>query len=176
MGRFSPRVRRRGVDRYRISLPEPEREVLAALVPQMRELLVSDDPSLTRLFPTAYADDPERDAGYHALVRDELIEKRFAALDVVEETLEAAGRGVDVDGETLSSWMRSLNDLRLVLGTRLDVGEHDDPADISPDHPEAAAWSLYHYLGMLVSFIVDALAEDLGPGDDTGAPGDPEAF
>lgn len=172
MGRFTPRIRRRGIDRYRISLPEAERDVLATLIPQMRELLVSDDPALTRLFPTAYPDDPERDAGFHALVRDELIEHRFASLDVVEETLAAAADGTDVDGETLASWMRSLNDLRLVLGTRLDVGEDDDPADLGHDQPEAPAWSLYHYLGMLVSFIVDALAEDLGPGDDTGAPDD----
>lgn len=172
MGRFTPRVRRLGANRYRISLPDDERAVLSALLPQMRELLLSDDPSLTRLFPTAYPDDPERDAGYHALVRDELIEHRFASLDVVEETLDAAGRSADVDAETLAAWMRSLNDLRLVLGTRLDVGEDDDGTDLSPTDPDAAAWSLYHYLGMLVSFIVDALATDLGPGDDTGAPDD----
>lgn len=172
MGRFTPRVRRRGPDRYRISLPDSEREVLASLLPQLRELLVTDDASLTRLFPTAYANDPERDAGYQALVRDELIENRFASLDAVEASLDAAGRGVDVNGDTMASWMRSLNDLRLVLGTRLDVSEDDDPSDFDPDDPEAAAWSLYHYLGMLVSFIVDALADDLGPGDDEGAPDD----
>lgn len=173
MGLFPPRrVKRIGDDRYRIKLPEPERDLVATMVPQLRALLVTDDVSLTRLFPTAYADDPERDAGYHALVRDELLEKRFSSLDVVEETLATADTGADVNGDQLASWMRSLNDLRLVLGTRLDVGEDDDPDELDPSDPEGAAWSIYHYLGMLVSVIVDALAEELPEGDDEGAPDD----
>lgn len=164
MGLFTRRVKRLGVDRYRISLPEHEAELLRSLLPQLRGLLTTglgdNDPSLTRLFPTAYANDPERDAGYQALVRDELLEKRFASLDVIEGLLAEADGG-EVSGEELSAWMRAINDLRLVLGTRLDVGEDDDPSDIAPDDPDAQAWAIYHYLAMLVSVIVDALAEDL---------------
>jgi hypothetical protein len=161
VGLFSRRVKRLGPDRYRIQLPEQEREVLRSLVPQLRELLTTDDPSLTRLFPTAYPDDPERDAGYQALVRDELLEKRFASLDVLEQTVGAGKEGRELSGDELSSWMRALNDLRLVLGTRLDVTEDDDLSDIDPDDPDAPAWAVYHYLAMLLTFIVDALAEDL---------------
>lgn len=158
MGLFSARrVKRIAPGRYRIALPEPERELLRTLVPQLRELLTTDDPSLTRLFPTAYADDPERDAGYHALVRDELLERRFHSLDVLEQTVE----GGEVDEETLSAWMRALNDLRLVLGTRLDVSEDDDPMDIDPDDPAAPAWAIYHYLAGLQSMIIDALSQEL---------------
>lgn len=158
---FSRRVKRVGTDRYRVSLPGNEQDLLRSLVPQLRDLLttgLSDgDPSLTRLFPTAYAHDPERDAGYQALVRDELLEKRFASLDVVESTID----GGELSGDELSAWMRSLNDLRLVLGTRLDVTEDDDPSHIDPDAPDAPAWAIYHYLAMLVTFIVDALSEEL---------------
>ena len=157
MGLFSRRVKRIGPDRYRVDLPETERELLRGLTPQLRELLTTDDPSLVRLFPTAYPDDPERDAGYQALVRDELLERRFAALDVLEETID----GGELSGDELSAWMRSLNDLRLVLGTRLDVTEDDDPGDIDPADPDAPAWAIYHYLGMLLSFVIDALADDL---------------
>ena len=157
MGLFSRRVKRIGPDRYRVDLPETERELLRGLTPQLRELLTTDDPSLVRLFPTAYPDDPERDAGYQALVRDELLERRFAALDVLEETID----GGELTGDELSAWMRSLNDLRLVLGTRLDVTEDDDPGDIDPADPDAPAWAIYHYLGMLLSFVIDALAGDL---------------
>ena len=157
MSLFSRRVRRIGPDRYRIALPEAEQELLRTLVPQLRDLLTTDDPSITRLFPTAYANDPERDAGYQALVRDELLEKRFASLDVLEQTVD----GGELSGDELSAWMRALNDLRLVLGTRLDVTEDDDPADIDPEDPDAPAWAVYHYLAMLLTFIVDALAEDL---------------
>ena len=169
MGLFTRRVKRIGVDRYRVSLPEAERELLASLVPQLRDLLTTDDPSLTRLFPTAYPDDPDRDAGYQALVRDELLEKRFASLDVLEATIA----GGELTGAQLEAWMRALNDLRLVLGTRLDVSE-DDLEVVEPDDPDAPAWAIYHYLAMLLSFIVDALAEDLPDGDDSTAPPDAE--
>lgn len=164
MGLFTRRVKRIGTDRYRISLPEAEAELLRTLVPQLRELLATglseNDPSLTRLFPTAYANDPELDAGYQALVRDELLEKRFATLDVIEDLL-ATSDGGEVDGDQLSAWMRAVNDLRLVLGTRLDVSEDDEPDDLDPTDPESQAWAIYHYLGMLVSVIVDALAGEL---------------
>lgn len=165
MALFTRRVKRVGPDRYRISLPDPERELLQSLVPRLRDLLTtglsSGDPSLVRLFPTAYPNDPELDAGYHALVRDELLEKRLASIDVLEETLDAGRQGREIDGEQLEAWMRALNDLRLVLGTRLDVSEDDDVEDIDPDDPDAAAWSIYHYLAMLLTFIVEALSEDL---------------
>jgi hypothetical protein len=158
MGFFSVRrIKRLGPGRYRVAIPEHEQELLRSLVPQLRDLLSTDDPSLVRLFPTAYADDPERDAGYHALVRDELLERRFAALDALERTVE----GGEVDEDTLSAWMRALNDLRLVLGTRLDVSEDDDPSDLDPDDPLAAPWAVYHYLGALQGMVVDALAQDL---------------
>ncbi len=174
MGLFTRRVKRIGTDRYRVSLPEAERALLQSLVPQLRELLTTDDPSLTRLFPTAYPDDPERDAGYQALVRDELLEKRFASLEVLESTLEATTAGQELTGEELEAWMRALNDLRLVLGTRLDVSEENDVEAVDPADPEGPAWAIYHYLAMLLSFIVDALAQDLPEGDDSGAPLDPD--
>ncbi len=158
MGLFPPkRVKRIGPGRYRIALPDAERQLLETLVPQLRELLSTDDPSLNRLFPTAYPHDAERDAGYHAMVRDELLEKRFHSLDLLEQTMA----GGEVDEDTLAAWMRGLNDLRLVLGTRLDVSEEDDPSDIDAEDPLAPAWSIYHYLGALQSMIIDALSGDL---------------
>ncbi len=162
MGIFGgKRIKRVGPGRYRVAIPEPEQELLRTLVPQLRDLLTTDDPSLTRLFPTAYADDPERDAGYQALVRDELLEKRFASLDVLEATIDAADGHRELSGDELSAWMRALNDLRLVLGTRLDVTEDDDAGDIDPSDPDAPAWAIYHYLAMLLTFVGDALADDL---------------
>ena len=56
--------------------------------------------------------------------------------------------------------MQSLNALRLVLGTRLDVGEDDDP-HVDPDDPDAPAWALYYFLSALVAELVDVLASDL---------------
>lgn len=153
------RVKRRGAGRYRIKLPPKERVLLAELVSQLREQLVAstDEPGLRRLFPPAYADDPDRDAGYQVLTRDELLESRLAALDTVEATID----GGDLDADQLTAWMSTLNSLRLVLGTRLDVDE--EPPLLDPSDPEAPAYAVYEYLGWLLSQVVDALAPDVPP-------------
>jgi hypothetical protein len=151
------RVKRLRGGGYQVRIPDEERALLAQLVPQLRELLTAttDDPSVRRLFPTAYNEDPERDHEYQALVRDELLERRLSALDTVEETLDAE----KLDDEQLNRWMGALNDLRLVIGTRLDVDETMPALD--PDDPLASAYAVYEYLGWLLSQVVDALSEGL---------------
>ena len=154
------RVKRKGVGRYQVKLRPNERVLLADLVVQLREQLLAstDDPTVKRLFPPAYANDPERDAGYQVLTRDELLEARLAALDVVERTLEDGG---ELDDEAMTAWMGTLNSLRLVLGTKLDVDE-ELPA-LDSDDPLAPAYAVYEYLGWLLSQVVDALSSDLPP-------------
>ena len=151
------RVRRTGQGTYRVRLPEPERDLLASLAEQLRELLVetTDDPTVRRLFPTAYNEDPERDREYQQLVRDELLEGRLAVLATLEATLAAD----ELDEAELTAWLRALNDVRLVLGTRLDVSE--DLRDVDADDPDAPAYAVYEYLGFLLSEVVDALAAGL---------------
>jgi hypothetical protein len=154
--------RRRRVSRtrrgtYEVHLPEPEQALLGNLVGQLRELLTetTDDPSVRRLFPTAYNEDVERDREYQQLVRDDLLERRLAALTAVEETLAEP----ELTEEQLHGWSRAVNDLRLVLGTRLDVGE--EPVEIEADDPDAPAYAVYEYLGYLLGEVVDALSEGL---------------
>ena len=153
------RIERSGAGRYALDLPDEEREVIARLVHQLRDVLLAttDEPIVRRLFPTAYNEDPDRDQEYQQLVRDELLERRLAAL----ATLEATTSADEVDEATLTGWLTALNDLRLVLGTRLDVSEDD--LDVDPDDPDAFAHAVYHYLGLLVTEAVDALERDLPP-------------
>jgi hypothetical protein len=146
---------RKGVE---ISLGAEERDLVKRLVPQLRELLVGgEDPTLRRLFPTAYPDDPTRDGEYQSLVHDSLLEGRLAALETLETTVEAR---VITDAQ-LSAWMGAINDLRLVLGTRLDVAENDH--DIDPDDPDATARLVYQYLGLLLEEVVATMFETLPP-------------
>ena len=147
--------------RFRLNLSTDERAVLASLVAQLRELLVAEqdmgadhDPNLRRLYPTAYPDDEEQSRDYEELVGDDLLAGRLDALDTVEGTLEVDS----LDEAGLVAWMRSMNDLRLVLGTRLDVDE--DPDDVDPDDPDAAAYAVYGYLGWLLEHIVESLSGD----------------
>jgi hypothetical protein len=148
------RVRRIGPDRFELKLPEAERALMRSLPGQLRELLLAgeEDPSLARLFPPAY-DDPEADAEYRALMRDELLAKRLAALETVEKTADAT----TLDEAELLAWLGAINDLRLVLGTRLDVTEDVDIAAIPDDHPDASSWAVYSYLSWLQEQVVAAL-------------------
>ena len=151
------RIKRVRGGAYQVRLPPEERTLLGELVPQLRDLLTAttDDPSVRRLFPTAYNEDPERDREYQALVRDELLERRLSALDTVEETL-----GEDrLDEEQMGRWMGALNDLRLVIGTRLDVDESLPRLD--QDDPRAPAYAVYEYLGWLLDQVVSAMSEAL---------------
>ena len=149
-------ARRKRDGTVELLLGEGEREVLRDVFGQLRDALLADtdDPLLARLFPPAYADDPDKEAGFRALARDELLEQRLAAIDDVEATLDLPFLSV----EQADAWARSLNALRLVLGTRLDVKEDDERLGIGPDHPDAPAWLLYELLSALVDDLVGALS------------------
>jgi Domain of unknown function (DUF2017) len=140
--------------RFRLRLTDEEREVLRTLPGQLREILDTDDPSLRRLHPPAYQDDPEREAEYRRLVRDDLLRQRLQALDVMEATIDAS----TLDQEQMTAWLAAINDLRLVLGTRLDVTEEIYEEGIPPEDPRAATFALYQYLGWLEEQVVAALA------------------
>jgi hypothetical protein len=156
--RPAARVRRtrRG---FQLRLPAEERDALRSLPAQLRQLLEREDPSARRLFPPAYGDDAERNAEYERLVRDDLMAERLASLRVMEETLDASR----LDEEQMAAWLGSLNSLRLVLGTRLDVTEDMDPADVQEGDPDAPLLALYYYLGWLEEEVVHAMAEGLDP-------------
>ena len=144
---------------FSLDLREEERALIAAIVPDLRGLLADDpdDKMLTRLFPTARPDDPEAEAEYREMVRDELVSKRMARLDLVAELAEATV----LDQEQLAAWMGAVNDIRLVLGTRLGVTEDDDFDELDEDDPDSVARSAYWYLGWLMEHLVEASASEL---------------
>jgi hypothetical protein len=162
--RRGPIERTRG-GRYRLNLDGDERAVLAGMLSQLRDLLVAapaDTPQLRRLFPTAYATDPEADAEYQRLMREELVGSRLAAMQAVAEVLDPDAPGApEVTAEELNALLTSMNSLRLVLGTVCDVGEDDDLGEVTPEHPLFAELQAYGYLSYLVDAAVDALSADL---------------
>ena len=148
-------VRRARDGTFHLRLTDDERDLVANLAAQLRELLVSDETDgLERLYPPAYANDPDRESEYRSMVHDELLEKRLAAVDVVEQTAAATS----LTEEEVTAWMGAINDLRLVLGTRLDVSEDQDLPAL--DDPSAPAFAVYQYLTHLLAEIVHALSRD----------------
>jgi hypothetical protein len=140
--------------RYQLHLSKDERELLRSLPVQLTAVLAQDDVSLRRLFPPAYADDPEREAEYQGLMREELLSRRQAAHETMARTIDAN----DLDGEELNAWLATLNDFRLVLGTQLDVSE-DDTGDVADKGDNAPEYALYRYLTYMEEAVVEALAE-----------------
>jgi hypothetical protein len=146
-------VRRTRSGRYQLRLGAAERELLRALPQQVRPLVESEDPSAHRLFPPAYDGDPEREADYRGLVHDELKQRHLRSLSLLEET---AGRS-DLDEEEVLGWLGALNDVRLVLGTQLDMTEDPPPPD--PADENARPMAVYAYLSWLEAKLVDALGD-----------------
>jgi len=158
MPRFQSRVKRTR-NGYQLRLPREERELLRTLPGQLRDVLGTDDPAIARLSPPAYQDDPARSREFTELVGDDLDASRRRSLDLMEATIDAER----LDEEQLTAWLGALNDLRLVLGTRLDVSEdmYERPPD--PDEPNAHAFAVFVYLGWLQEQVVAALAGGLDP-------------
>ena len=139
---------------YRLRLSETERELLRTLPGELLGLLAADaaDPSLRRLRPSAYDEDPEAEGEYQRLMRNELEEGRREALGVLAETATHDR----LTAEELDAWLRALNDLRLALGTRLDVTEETYERDFDPRDPDAYELSVFTYLSWLQEQAVEA--------------------
>jgi hypothetical protein len=145
---------------FELRLSSRERAVLRSLPSELRGLLATNDPALRRLFPPAYPEDPASQAEYEHLVRDDLMEQRLEAAGVMAATVDADR----LTREQLESWLGALNDLRLVLGTRLDVTEDMYETEVPTDDPRAHALELYLYLTWLQEMTVASLGSSQRPG------------
>jgi Domain of unknown function (DUF2017) len=148
------RIRRGRGGRLRLRLPDDERELIELLCEELRGRVDEepDHPDLRRLFPPAHADDPEAEAAYRRLVGSQLDVGRERAIATVLATLG----GDTLTHDEAESWLTVLNDLRLVLGTRLDVTE-EMSFDLDPSDPRAAELAVYAYLSWLQEQLVEAL-------------------
>ena len=141
---------------FRLNLPDNERDLLAHLLPQLRELLTAEptpgDERVRRLFPTAYPDDPEKDAEYQRFMREELVSSRVNSIETVERTMHQS----QLSADELAAWMSAVNGVRLVLGTMLDISEELELGGVDEADPNIGGYTLYGYLSMLLEEIVQA--------------------
>lgn len=144
--------------RFVLLLEEAERETFLSLLDQLDDLITHgpNDDRLRRLFPSAYHDDAEQDAEYKRLMHDELLASRLNSIETSQRLLKSTESMSE--GEVMQ-FMQTLNSLRLVLGTMLDVQESDDIAD--DDDPLAPQLQLYAYLGWLLEWVVDTVQEGI---------------
>jgi uncharacterized protein DUF2017 len=150
---FSRRQFERKGDVVRVSLDTHEQLLLTELLDELEGLLDDpDDPELRRLFPPAYSE-PTDDEQYRSLVRDQLVSGRSKALATVRATLSSD----TLDPDQADQWLRALNDMRLVLGTRWDVTEQLDYGKLDLNEPRGRELAVYGYLSWLQEQLVEAL-------------------
>jgi hypothetical protein len=116
---------------------------------------LSEDPVLARLFPDAYREDDEASAEFRRYTEAGLRDGKRANAELVLRTLGEGGEIV-LDAEQAQAWLRALNDLRLALGTRLDVTE-DTPRRMDADDPRSAPFAAYDWLTYLQESLVHAI-------------------
>jgi hypothetical protein len=158
---------------FELNLGPDERDVLRGLPAQLRELLegesASSDPAMARLYPPAYPDDPLRNLEFEMVAGDELTKQRLASIDAMERSIDSER----LSEEELTAWVAVLNDLRLVLGTRLEITEETREEDFEAEDPRRSAFALYVYLTYLVDECIAALSgvPGIGPRPDEDDPG-----
>jgi Domain of unknown function (DUF2017) len=135
----------------RLRLRDYERELLQHLFAEMRLLLEAElpkaDPVTARLFPDAY-EEPVDQTAYQDLVGDQLRRDKLTALGDLEESIHGEGSiDLKLSEDEASKWLAVVNDLRLAIGTRLEVTEEKMEQEIDENDPEASALSALHWLG-----------------------------
>jgi hypothetical protein len=140
-----------------LHLPPQEQGLIRGLAADLAATLGDSpaDPSLRRLSPPAY-DDEADERGYREIMGAELLNGRMQALDLLAATVG----NERLTADEAEAWLRALNDLRLVLGTRLDVQEDSLLDRIDSDEPDAAGLAVYAYLSWLQEQLVEALSMD----------------
>ena len=139
--------------------------VLGLLLDQLEQLLdadeVSDDPVLQRLFPDGHRGDAEIAADYRDLTEEGLRSGKADDLAMVRATLPPEGGEVRLDDDQARAWLRTTNDLRLALGTRLGVTADTEPPE-DPAGEEGSQLAVYYWLTAVQGSLVDALAAGRG--------------
>ncbi|HEV7187617.1 MAG TPA: DUF2017 family protein [Blastococcus sp.] len=144
-------------------LDRAEAGIVGLLLDQLEQLLDADaddvagDPVMARLLPEGHRGDPELAADYRELTESSLRSGKTDDLAVVRATLPEDGGEVRLDRDQAGAWLRSSNDLRLALGTRLEISEDTEPPDEIADEQDQQL-AVYYWLTSLQGSLVDALA------------------
>jgi hypothetical protein len=158
--------RRRG-DHLVARLVDAEASIVGLLLDQLEQLLTADpedsggDPVVERLLPPGHTGDAEVAAEFRDLTEATLREGKADDLALVRATLPPQGGEVRLDADEARAWLRTTNDLRLALGTRLGITADTEPPE-DPAGEEGSQLTVYYWLTAVQGSLVDALAAGRG--------------
>ncbi len=138
----------------------PDAAELEAMVGLGAEADVPDDPVLARLLPDAYREDPEAAREFRRFTESGLRSAKVAAARTLLATLPPGGGKVRLSAEQAEQWLRTLNDVRLALGVRLEVTDDFDALSdsVPPGDPRYAYVQIYQWLAYVQGSLVAALS------------------
>ncbi len=138
-----------------------------------------DDPVVARLLPDAYRDDEADAADFRRYTEPGLRDRKAANASAVIASLTEAGTGTDpgtdpdvgtgsgglagvdveLDAGEVDAWLRCLTDIRLALGTRLEVADGDEAhwEQLPDDDPANAMHDVYDWMGFVQETLLRAL-------------------
>ena len=139
-----------------------QNDPFAQLMAMQQERTTPEDPVLKRLLPNAYAD-PEAADDFRRYTEPALRLNKQSALRSIREALtilvdaEADGIIEELDPHL---WLKSMNDLRLALSIRLEIGaESFEKFENMPDEdPQKGIYAVYFWLGWLQENLLELLA------------------
>ena len=144
-------------------LDPAEAGIVGLLLDQLEQLLAADaddvagDPVMARLLPDGHRSDPDLAADYRELTESSLRSGKTDDLAIVRATLPEGGGEIRLDRDQAGAWLRTSNDLRLALGTRLDITEDTEPPDEIADEQDQQL-AVYYWLTAVQGSLVDAMA------------------
>ena len=141
-------------------LDQAEAQLLRQLVEEMQTLLmtenVEEDAVVERLFPNAY-ESPEDESAFRDIVGDDLRRHKLDALTEVRSALGARGSAtVTLSESSTTAWLTALTDMRLAIGTRLDVSEESMSQELDHDDATSSSMLVLHWLGWVQESILQA--------------------
>jgi hypothetical protein len=149
------------LDERESSSPQDELEKITGMKTGHSE--PPDNATMQRLLPDFAKpnDDPDDDtdslnAALRSLHEPSIIDAKRVAAQQLLDTLPDRGGKLELTEDVAHAWTASVNDLRLALGTMLDI-KPDGPDRMPDDHPLAAHFDVYQWLTVLQEYLVLAL-------------------
>jgi hypothetical protein len=133
--------------------------------PGLAELGISEntappgDAVLARLFPDGYQEDAAAATEFRRYTEASLHDTKRANAETVLKVLTDEGGELHLERDEAQVWLKVLNDLRLALGTRLEITEESYARfeELDWDDPKLGMFAAYDWLTMLQDTLVRAL-------------------
>lgn len=120
-----------------------------------------DDDTMRRLLPDFHRDqqpDESLNGALRSLHEPVIIDAKRQAAQRLLDTVPSGGGKFELTEDDGQAWAGAVNDVRLALGTMLDIGP-DGLERLSPDHPMAGHVEVYQWLTYLQEYLVLSLMD-----------------